>query len=215
MHTNRAVKLNNGAKQSANSRLRFRAHFLKRTVGPTRVVSFRGNIPRRSACIFRGMGVGKHEDGVCASSSSQLICRHIGSNSALNGVTQVCKADIGRLYHLGNLGDASILQVKRSVHYDTNTIASTGTKASGPTTSTDMGRAIGAAITTSTTTITSVGRASSTKQRRTAPICRHIGSNSALKTVTTGCNAAISGLYRLGNVAGAAVLGLNHSLHYS
>ncbi len=116
--TKRPVKLKKGAKHSANSRLRFRAHFLKMTVGPTGVFSFRTRSIMKRRCMFQnGKDGGAHitddssEPG--RTSNSKTGMRQMGSKRGLSVVTSGHKAAIRGLYQLGKLSHGSILEPKR------------------------------------------------------------------------------------------------------
>lgn len=121
MGTNRIVNLNNGAKHSANSRLRFRAHFLNVTVGPICVFSFPGRSVMTSACAFEESG-NNTDDGANTRStrltdSKTVECRGIGDKSALSHVTGLHNISVDALYGLGHVAAGAVLHPKRILHY--------------------------------------------------------------------------------------------------
>lgn len=124
MRTKRPVKLNKGAKHSAKSRLRFRAHFLKRTVGPTLLFSFRGRSVMTSSCLFEGNGgecrhgeAGDGGIGLLTSSSNAVHCRGMEDKSALDHVTRGANASVSTLYGLGRVAHEAVLHPKRILEY--------------------------------------------------------------------------------------------------
>lgn len=115
MGTNRPVTLKKGAKHSANSRLRFRAHFLNVPVGPTLVFSFRGRSVMTSSCAFRGAGNSSNATHD-VTSNRNLFCG-MGGKSALKQVTTHRKASVSGLYGLGEVAHGAVLEPKRMLHY--------------------------------------------------------------------------------------------------